>query len=245
MKNILYSLVAIMMVLLTVEYTFAQKTPDTLVINTKNGQIILVSDSLLKFAPMPTEALIRKALYQVLDSLPSSKSLKARPKYKSDSLYTKVIKKRTFRITGDFGVGLIRDKISPTVGFGVEFAPQKQDYFRKKDGMYSFINLSAHASATFREEGNRYLTYQNTFLEFTLGNRMNPAGGYRSLTELSSGVGYLIQRNGNYFERNTFKVFVNFGLPNSFIIITPECYFIKKNTFTGLTIKLINLTNYF
>ncbi len=233
------------MLLLTVENTFAQKTPDTLVINTKNGQIILVSDSLLKFAPMQTEALIRKALYQVLDSLPNSKSLRARPKSKNDSLYTKVIKKRMFRVIGEFGVGLIRDKISPAVGFGIEFAPQKQDYFRKKNGMYSFINLSAHATSTFREEENKYRTYQNTFLEFTLGNRMNAESGYKSLTEVSSGVGYLIKRGGNYFERNTFKVFVNFGLPKSFITITPECYLTKENVFTGLTIKLINITNYF
>lgn len=245
MRNILYSQIAILLLLLTVENAFAQKKPDTLVINTKNGQIILVSDSLLKFAPMPTEALIRKALYQVLDSLPNSKGLKARPRSQNDSLYTKVIKKRMFRVTGEFGAGLIRDKISPTTAFGIEFAPQKQDYYRKKNGMYSFINLSAHTTYTFREEENKYRTYRNTFLEFTLGNRMNAESGYKSLTELSSGVGYLIQRGGNYFERNTVKVFVNFGLPKSFIIITPECYLSKGNVFTGLTIKLINIANYF
>lgn len=245
MRNTLYSLIATLLILLSVENTFAQKAPDTLVISTKNGQIILVSDSLLKFAPMQTEQLIRKALYQSLNSSPSENSFKASPKSKIDSQYTKVIKKKMFRVIGDFSVGLVRDKISPMVGFGIEFAPQKQDYFRKKYGMYSFINLSAHATSTFREEENKYQTHQNTFLEFTIGNRMNAESGYKSLTELSSGFGYLIQRGGNYFERNTFKVFVNFGVPKSFIVISPECYFMKKETFPGLTIKLINITNYF
>ncbi len=245
MKNILYSVIAIALFLLSVENTFAQKAPDTLVISTKNGQIILVSDSLLKFEPMQTEALIRKALYQTLNSSTDANSLRAKSKKSKDSLYTTVIKKKLFRVTSEFGVGLIRDKISPTVAVGVEFAPQKQDYYRKKNGMYSFLALSAHASSSFREEGGKYLTDQNTFLEFTLGNRMNPESGYKSLTELSSGFGYLIQRSGNYFEGNTFKAFINFGIPKSSIIITPECYFFKKTTFSGLTIKLINLTNYF
>ena len=245
MRNVFYSLITILLILLASNHTFAQKAPDTLVISTKNGQIILVSDSLLKFVPMQTEEMIRKALYQTLNSSSYANSLKANAKSKNDSLYTRVIKKKLFRFTGEFSVGLIRDKISPGVAAGIEFAPQKQDYYRKKKGMYSFINLSAHATSTFREEENKYLTHQNTFLEFTLGNRMNAESGYKSLTELSSGVGYLIQRSGSYFERNTFKVFVNFGLPKSSIIITPECYLFKKSTFAGLTIKLINLTNYF
>jgi len=241
MKNILI----ISLILLSVVHSFAQKAPDTLVISTKNGQIILVSDSLLKFEPMQTEALIRKALYQTLNSSSNTNSWRAKAKSKNDSLYTTVIKRKLFRLTGEFSVGLIRDKISPAVAAGIEFSPQKQDYYRKKNGMYSFISLSAHATSTFREEDNKYQTYQNTFLQFTLGNRMNSESGYKSLSELSSGVGYLIQRSGNYFERNTFKVFINFGLPKSSIIITPECYLFKKSTFTGLTIKLINLANYF
>ncbi|HTM99968.1 MAG TPA: hypothetical protein VL088_14530 [Pedobacter sp.] len=245
MKITFNILIILLLLVLFSKPTFAQKNPDTLVIGTKNGQIILVSDSLLKFAPMQTEELIRKALYKIIDSLPKGKSFKAKSKINSDSSYTKIIKKKMFRVTGEFGLGLIRDKISPAVAIGLEFAPQKQDYYRKKKGMYSFINLSAYATSTFREEENNYRTYQNTFLEFTIGNKMNTEDGYRSLTELSSGVGYLIQREGNYFERNTFKVFVNFGLPKTFIIIRPECYFIKKNTFLGLTIKLINISNYF
>jgi len=245
MRNIRYTLIAILSLLLTADYACAQKNPDTLVINTKNGQVILVSDSLKKFITMPMDMLIRKAIYQVLDSLPNDKSLKAKKKTQRDSLYTRIIKKRMFRITESFGIGLIRDKVSPLVGVGIEFAPQKQDYFRKNGGMYTFINLSAHAAFTFREVENKYRTYQNTFLDATIGNRINPAGGYKSVTELSAGIGYLIQRNGNYFDRNTFKIFANIGLPTSFIVIRPECYLSKGNVFPGLTIKLINITNYY
>ena len=243
MKKLFYPLIIILS--LCINAAFAQKTPDTLVISTKNGQIILVSDSLSNFATMQTDPLIKKALIQALNSPAEANALRAKMKIPKDSLYTKIIKKRKFRVTEEFGAGLIRDKMSPTVAIGIEFAPQKQDYYRKKNGMYSFLSLSAHASTTFRQEGNKYQADQNTFLQFTLGNKMNPGSGYNSVTEYSSGIGYLIQRSGNYFEGNTFKLFVNFGLPKSSIIITPEFYFIKKNAFPGLTIKLVNLANYF
>ena len=241
MKTLFKSLLVLMLLSNSV---FAQKNPDTLVIGTKNGQIILVSDSLLKFAPMETQELIRKALYKVMDSLPKSKDLSAKPKAESSS-YTRTIKKRAFRVTEDFGLAMIRDKISPVIAFGIEFAPQKQDFFRKKDGMYSFLNLMMNTSFSFREVDNEYETQQNSFLEFTIGNRMNPDGGYRSITELSAGVGYLIQKDGNYFGKNTVKLFFNVGLPNSFIKIRPELYFVNKKVFPGITIKLLNIANYY
>jgi hypothetical protein len=243
MKKLLYPLILIFS--LCVNGAFAQKTPDTLVINTKNGQIILVSDSLSNFAPMQTDVLIKRALIQALTSPAEVKDLKAKLQTPKDSLYTKIIKKKLFRLTEEFGVGLIRDKISPTVALGIEFAPQKQDYYRRKNGMYSFLSLAAHTSASFREEGSKYRTDRNTFLEFTVGNRMNHESGYKSVTEFSTGVGYLIQREGTYFESKTFKIFVNFGLPKSTIVVTPEYYFYKNDGFMGLTIKLVNLTNYF
>ncbi|RYG22136.1 MAG: hypothetical protein EOO07_00750 [Chitinophagaceae bacterium] len=245
MKNILYTFIAILLLSLCGGRAFAQKTPDTLVISTKNGQIILVSDSLANFAPMQNDVLIKRALIQALNSPAEANNLKAKMRTPKDSLYTKVIKKRLFRLTEEFGAGLIRDKVSPSVAIGLEFSPQKQDYYRKKNGMYSFISLSVHSTSTFKEVDNKYRTDRNTFLQFTLGNRMNPESGYKSVTEFSSGVGYLIQRDGNYFERNTFKIFINFGLPKSSIIITPEYYFDKNDGFLGLTVKLVNLAKYF
>jgi hypothetical protein len=245
MEKSLYAFIAMVLLLLTANPVQAQKNPDTLVISTTNGKIILVSDSLLKFAPMPTESLIRKALYEVLDSLPGSKSIKKKPIEKNAASYTKIVKKHMFRISQEFAVGLIRDKVSPIIGLGIEFAPQKQDYFLKKGGMYSFINIAARAAFTFREEENKYRTDHNTFLDFTLGNRMNPESGYKSVTELSGGIGYLVQRNGNYFDRNTFKIFANIGLPKSAIVISPEAYIAKSGVFPGLTVKLVNIVNYY
>lgn len=245
MKNLTFSLLAIGLFFLIPRPTLAQKTPDTLVINSKNGQIILVSDSLLKFAPMETQSLIRKALYQMLDSLTDKKNMKLPPRIKKDSVYTRILAKRSFRLTGSFGAALVRDKFSPKLGFGIEFAPQKQDYFRKKGGHYSFLSLMADAAFLFREEDNKYHTYQNTFLDFTLGNKMNPESGHKSITELSIGAGYLLQRSGNYFDKNTFKLFANVGLPNSSFVIRPEFYFSKGKAFPGMTIKLLNIAAYY
>lgn len=246
MKQLLLKIFIISCSVLLGHLGYAQnKEPDTLVISTKNGQVILVSDSLSKFAPMELEALIKKALKQASDAMPNDKSLKADQSSGINLLNAKKNKLKMFRITGNFGVALVRDKISPMVDGGIEFAPARRDYQVLKFGMYSFLNLSAQVSSTFREEENKYRMHQNTFLSFTLGNRMNPKGKYKTLTELSGGVGYLIQRNGTYFERNTFKIFINVGLPNSFIKIRPECYLSKDGAFPGLTVSLINITNYF
>lgn len=218
---------------------FAQKTPpDTLIINTKQGQVILVSDSLKKLGALKVDDLIKKALFVMKDSL----AVQVRPNSHRDSLYTKKIKNRPLRLLPVFGAGMLRDKFSPLMGLSIDFAPQRQDYYFKQGGEYTFINIAATAFFTFKAQpGKGYQTQNNIFLEGTLGNRINnaiPNNG--NFSELSAGIGYLIHQEGDYLTKHSMKVFVNIGFKNSFIKIRPELYITDqfKNAFPGLALKL-------
>ncbi|MES2417389.1 MAG: hypothetical protein V4541_04325 [Bacteroidota bacterium] len=218
----------------------AQKAPDTLIIAVKGGKIILISDSLNKFNTIQTDVLIRKALVSIKDSLTTQERL-AQQKAKRDSMYSKLIKNRfPLRFLPVLGLGLVRDKMSPFLGLSIDFAPQRQDYYYKKGGMYTFINVAANSYFTFKENAGKYKTQNNIFIEATIGNRINNRLAYKAFSEISAGIGYLIHQEGNYFTNNTFKIFGNIGISNSFIKIRPELYLSGNfsSIFPGIGIKL-------
>lgn len=231
-----------MLMLLMLSKTFAQKNnPDTLIINTKNGKIILIGDSLQKFSAFNSNEVIQKALFKVKDSL-TLEEKKALYKQHRDSLYTRHnISKFPFRLLPVVGLGLVRDKTSPFLGLSLDFAPQRLDYYYKGSGMYTFINVAAVPYFTFEKDNtNKYKTDHNVFLEGSLGNRINNVKDYGKVSEFSAGIGYLIRKRGPYFESNTFKVFVTIGIKNSFIKIKPELLFADnfKTVFPGIGIKI-------
>ncbi len=237
MKRFIFLFLCLLLLLGTGK-VFAQKAnPDTLIIGTKNGKIILVSDSLKKFKAINVDELVKKALLSIKDSLVDDAQMRKKLR---DGLYTRKIKNRPFRLLPIFGLGFVRDKFSPFLGLSLDFAPQRQDYYLKQGGEYTFINIASTAFFTFKDNGSGYQTQNNIFLEGTIGNRINNSiANYGVVSELSAGIGYLIHREGNYFTNHTLKVFVNVGLKNSFIKIRPELYITDqfKNAFPGLAVK--------
>lgn len=228
--------------LLLLSKVFGQKNnPDTLVIDTKNGKMILIGDSLQKFSKFNSNEVIQKALFKMKDSLRVEEK-KALYKQHRDSLYTRHhISTFPFRLLPFVGLGLVRDKASPFLGLSLDFAPQRLDYYYKGVGMYTFINVAVVPYFTFeRDEATNYKTYHNLFLEASLGNRINNSKGYGSVSEFSFGTGYLIRKSGSYFEQNMFKVFGTIGIKNSFIKIKPELLFSGnfKTIFPGFGVKL-------
>lgn len=215
-----------------------QNQPDTLEINTKSGKIILISDSLQKFRSQNANDLINKALIQAL----SLDERRERAKIWRDTIYYKKIKNKfPIRPLPVLGLGLLRDKASPFLGLSLDFAPQRQDYYYKGSGEYTFINLAVASYFSFEKKpGSSYRTLHDVFLEGTLGNRINNIHDYGRFSEVSGGLGFLIKGSNRYFNRNTFKLFVNFGLKNSFVRLRPELYFDDgfRNIFPGLTLKL-------
>jgi hypothetical protein len=230
------------LLLIMLNTSYAQKAnPDTLIINTKSGKIILIGDTLQKFSSFNSNQLITNALFKIKDSL-SIAEKKAIYKQHHDSLYTRHnISKFPFRLLPVVGLGLVRDKVSPFLGLSLDFAPQRQDYYYKGGWMYTFINVAVVPYFTFeRDHLDAYKTYHNVFLEGSFGNRINNAKGYGSVSEFSFGTGYLIRKRGTYFGSNTFKLFTTIGIKNSFVKVRPELLFTDnlKTVFPGIGIKL-------
>jgi hypothetical protein len=232
---------SIIIMLVLSNSTFAQiKTKDTLIINTKVGKIILVSDSLQNFERVGTDVLIRKSLFKIVDSLSETREARAKRLYKER--FTYLIKdKHSFRILPAVGIGTIRDKISPFLGLSLDFGPNRQDYYLKKGGSYTYLNLAVNGSFTFvKDDVNNYDTHKNIFIEGSIGNRLNNfQDNFGRFSEAAVGIGYLAYKEGPYFEGNTFKIFISVGLYKSFVKIKPELYFTDSfsNVFPGITLK--------
>ncbi len=217
-----------------------QKTQDTLIINSKAGKIILVSDSLQKFNGINSELLIRKSLASVGDSLSETKEARAKRLWKER--FTWILpNKSPLRILPGAGIGTIRDKFSPSLALSLDFSPQRQDYYRKSGGSYTFLNLAVNGFFTFEKDAsNQYITNHNIFIEYSMGNRVNNFyNNFGTFSEAAVGIGYLAYKQGGYFERNTFKFFAQIGLHKSFIKLKPELYFTDNfsKIFPGITFK--------
>ena len=250
LKTKLKSSFLLIVILFISAIAFAQKPQaDTLVINTAKGKVILISDSLLYFKGPNTLVLINKALEQVKDSLPKTDSLKKKPlRFPKDSLYSKILKrKRTFLLGANFGSGLMLGRIVPQWGLSLDFAPQRQDFYFKRNTIatYTFINIAVNSNWFFEKANQTVETQylQNLFIEASFGNRINNLNPkrLRQINEFSLGVGYLIQERGNYFENNTFKLFGTIVPNGSFIGFKPEIYFTDnfKTIYPGLSLRLV------
>ncbi|TDQ11871.1 hypothetical protein [Pedobacter metabolipauper] len=230
-------------------FSFSQtKVPDTLVMETKTGEkVILIGNDLNVFKNMKTDSLIRKALQAVEDSLMQRKldTLKKK-KLSMEERYYKVLKKhQIFAFQPLIGAGLIRDKVSPSLGLALDFAPQRQDYYSKLyPGFYTFINVAINACYLFDTDGaDRHKTFSQIFVEASFGNRYNNKISnyqYQYFDELSIGLGYLVKQSGDYFEGNTFKLFGTIVPNNSFIRIKPELYLTHdfKKIFPGISVGI-------
>lgn len=221
-------------------YTLAQKRPDTLVVVVKKGKIILVSDLLQQFNGIKADDLIKRALLAIKDSLTAEEKV-VQKKTNRDAMYSKILKNRfPIRILPVLGLGLLRNQVAPFLGLSVDFAPQRQDYYYKKGGAYTFINVAVNPYFTFREGASGYGTQKHVFIEATLGNRMNNDLGYKKFSEISAGLGYLVHTEGPYFSKQTFKIFANIGLRNTFIKIRPALYVTNsfREVFPAIGIKL-------
>ena len=225
------------------------KFPDTLVVNSKPGKIILISDSILKFKTADVQSIINKAINKVRDSLiVIDTTLKMRPRLPKDSLYSKILKnKQIFVLQLKGGGAYAAGRFSSELGFGIDFAPQRQSFYFKRSpfpGDYTFINLSFSSLMFFEKPINGPSEiFRNYFVEGSFGNRNNNsrANGVRLVDEFSFGVGYLVNQQGNYFGRNTTKVFLTIVPKNSFVGFKPELYLTNnfKTSYLGLSFRFI------
>ena len=186
------------------------------------------------------------------DSLYAIDGLSPKERYKKNSelahsdksRYSRNLKNdNPFVLKFNAGGGLIRSKFSPVLEGGVFFIPQRQDYYSVQwNPAATFIGLTANRYYTFEQNPNTttFATFNNTFLNLSLGNRVNTS--LRSNLLLSGyevGIGYLVEREGSYYGKNTFKVFGSVVTRSKFIRLTPEIYITNnfKEAFPGFSIK--------
>ena len=115
-------------------------------------------------------------------------------------------------ITVSPGLGLVRDKISPSADFILAFAIKK--YY------YSAI---ANMNFTFeKRDDNSYRTLNNLFVGLEFGHRYNKKDTNKRLVGQINNLGlsYLVRRQENYFGDNTFKLY--FGANAGPVVLQPQ-----------------------
>jgi hypothetical protein len=120
--------------------------------------------------------------------------------------------------------------------FGASFSyykSNKTDGFRIGAGIYWEPQFSFSSDAS-----GKIQSFRNDFLTFRLAETPNkPYTNFELLSAIS--VGYLINRSGNYFEKNTFRVGLP-GLATGRLQLEPELYFNNffKNVSPGIRLSL-------
>lgn len=134
------------------------------------------------------------------------------------------------------GVGLLRNTLAPTADLGLQIVRNRRKYDPKTSNTYGL-----YFQPIFLFEKNssgNYITNTNGFVNVRFGEQTNEEGCKRPITR-AFGAGYLILNKGDYFKKNTFKVFMDLQL-NKDIRISPELIITDngKQVFPGLTLKV-------
>lgn len=128
-------------------------------------------------------------------------------------------------LSAGIGTNLIKDKwaldVTGTIGLGISQKGTIRHSFYVSDNLFYIFN----------NEGNRSL---NNFVN--LGYRINTKWRQNDEDWLGIEVGYLTNREGDFFGENTFRVALK-GDINKNISISPQFYFGKDNNFPGIRIS--------
>lgn len=130
------------------------------------------------------------------------------------------------------GVGLVQSVIYPELSLKLFLS--FRDRMRRPNFRTSLIGTHMFF-AEQTPEG--FQTHVNSFISGTFESNFDRKSGKASWSGL--GIGFLINRNGNYFQGNTGKFFITHTIPGSRFSMVPEFYLtdnFKKFTF-GMTLK--------
>jgi hypothetical protein len=134
-------------------------------------------------------------------------------------------------VNGGVGVGLVKNTLSPMGDIGIEI---NKRWSGSPYNNYSFLRLSS-TPYFFFDNGTPGKTFvqDNWFVNLEAGNENR-----EKKTRVSFGVGYLYSVKGNYFQKETFKGFVNIRMAG--FTLSPEFIFNDnfKQIYPGLTVKL-------
>lgn len=221
--------------------------PDTVfLVNDPTRQVLLVADYLEDL----------QQLQEIdLDALLQETIAKAKAAPAGQSIYSRLAVNRKYtveagRITaakdgyrpiaydqlvlqGHAGLGIIRDKWIPewSIDLGVNL-------FNKRKVPTINAGVSATAHFVFDRLADRsYDMAVNTFVDLYGRVNLSPKGG--DPLWLGMSVGYLVRRNGDFFDKNTFRAALQFGNNTQRIQVVPEFYFSDnfKTAYPGIRFK--------
>lgn len=155
-------------------------------------------------------------------------------KYKAEGnnlerTHSRLIRRDYIELSPSAGLSVIRDKIVPTVGANAIIVFKEQFYFGPA--------IETQFLFERNEEGN-YKVFHNTFFGGEIGfklkeNAFTPPGW------LSIGFDKLINREGNFYDADTYRLSLNVPVINSRIKLSPQWYLSSKGDgFLGFKIGL-------
>lgn len=116
-------------------------------------------------------------------------------------------------LQGGVGVNVIKNRLITDISFGAAFIFSQGGYARNE----FFISNGFYFD--FNEKGHPVVNQM-----INLGYRYNLARHSETSNWLGVELGYITQRNGGLFDKNTFKVGVNWEL-GKYIRVTPQLFF--------------------
>ncbi len=134
-----------------------------------------------------------------------------------------------------FGVGIVRNTLTPTADIAFQYNRywnnfKERNMFRLSGTGYYFFDKDSKGS---------FVVNDNWFISATVGNisQHNDPGWYGK--QSTFGIGYLVSRKGDYFKKNTFRVFTDIMLVRG-ISVVPEVIFTDnfKQIFPGISVKV-------
>jgi len=244
MKNVLTLFTLFFLFLGT--HLLAQNNIDTIRIDIgKNRSLILISDDLNVFGKLSIDSIVREVRKQYGGTFSNpSDTTSIQAFYISDSGTVEHYIDSTGRIKVNrqsssvvlglgIGIGVVKNGIAPFASVGLGYS-----------GHLGYgVMLSVTPYYFFSNEGEKYSVLQNTFLDASFF--VSTINNNRTIN-IGVGAGYLIQRNGNYYDKNTSRIFLTFdpfGRRSSIfgITIVPELIisgFFKK-AYPGVGIRFL------
>jgi len=218
---------------------FSQTGIDTIHVDLgKNRALVLISDDLNIFSKLSIDSLIRVIRKQYGGEFSNPSDTTAQKTFIVSTNEDIVAKPPLFPISVTtiavgIGAGLVRNELSSFVSVGLGLSAPSD-----KRALQGFM-ITASPYFFFTKEDGQTKTLLNTFVDATFMFR--PEALKRTF---GVGAGYLVQRNGDYYDRNTSRLFVTYdpsGRGSAAFTVMPELTItgLFKKAYPGVSVRFM------
>ncbi len=180
------------------------------------------------FRPYSTFSNIVYPYYKTIDGIAKNELAFFRESRKMDYLTTDL----------NIGMSLVRNTLAPSADLGLQIIKSWKKYGFSNDNNFGGLYFQPIFFFDRNAKGD-FITNTNGFVNFHYGAETENTYFGLKLRKASFGVGYLVLNKGDYFKKNTFKLFSDLQLKNGFTL-SPELIITDngKQVFPGLTLKV-------